>query len=331
MVRIRQGWLVVMLGLGLLAACKKDEKSSSASGDKSAEKADQGGVASGDDLALLPVDSEAVIGINFAQVQRSSLWKQFVEPKMMSGQMRQLNDLKAKCGYDPMTSVKSVSIGVKSGPDRNKPNGVLVVHGADKAKANQCVDAMKDEMAKHGTQMTRDGDVWLFTNTQGGPPAAVTFVNDSTVVAVFGENASAATLKTVTAGGSKLKDSDGFVKRYKKVNTGDSVWMLVHGKVLESIPGKPKAAFGSLNVTDGLAVDFRIQFENADAAAQAASLTTTQAKQAQAYVDKAEFTSDGDELHAQIVMSSQKLQALVSQLGGLLGAFGGMGGGMGNP
>jgi hypothetical protein len=326
MVRIRHGWLVVMLGLGLLAACKKDDKSSSASGDKSAEKADKGGVASGDDLALLPVDSEAVLGINFAQVQSSALWKQFIEPKMMSGQMGHLNtEMKAKCGYDPTNSVKSVSIGVKQGADRNKPNGVLVVHGADKAKAAQCLDAMKDEMAKQGTTMTRDGDVWLFANTQGGPPAALTFVNDSTVVAVFGDNASAAGLKTVTAGGSKLKDSAGFVERYKKINTGDSLWMLASGKMLDSIPGKPKAAFGSVNVTDGLAVDFRIQFENAEAAAQAASMTTMQAKQAQAYVDKAEFTSDGAELHAQVVMSSQKLQALVSQLGGLLGAFGGMG------
>jgi len=326
MVRIRQGWLVVMLGLGLLTACKKDDKSGSASGDKSAEKADKGGVASGDDLALLPVDSEAVLGINFAQVQGSALWKQFIEPKMMSGQMGQLNaEMKAKCGYDPTNSVKSISIGVKQGADRSKPNGVLVAHGADKAKAAQCLDAMKDEMAKQGTTMTRDGDVWLFANTKGGPPAALTFVNDSTVVAVFGDNASAAGLKTVTAGGSKLKDSAGFVERYKKINTGDSLWMLVSGKMLDSIPGKPKAAFGSVNVTDGLAVDFRIQFENAEAAAQAASMTTLQAKQAQAYVDKAEFTSDGAELHAQVVMSSQKLQALVSQLGGLLGAFGGMG------
>lgn len=329
MVRIRQGWLVVVLGLGLLAACKKDDKSASASGDKSAEAAGgANGAASGDDLALLPADSEVVLGINFGQVQQSALWKQLVEPKLMTGGAQtKIAEFKTKCGYDPMASVKSVSLGMKSFAG-SKPSGVIVVHGFDKAKTLDCVEKNKDEMTKDGTEVTRDGDVVVFKGPRG-EQAAFSFIDAGTAVVVVGETANAAGVKAVTGGGAALKSSPAFLEMYKKVNSRDSLWGLVNGKLLEKapMPMKTRAVFGSLNVTDGLALDLRIQFEKPEDATQAASLANGQAKEATAYVDKAEFTSDGAELHASVAMSSQKLQALISQFGGLLGAFaGGMGG-----
>jgi hypothetical protein len=120
---------------------------------------------------------------------------------------------------------------------------------------------------------------------------------------------------------------------YKKVNTSDSLWLLVNGKLLDKspLPIKARSIFGSFNVTDGLALDLRVQLDTPDAATQAANLGNSQAKQAQAYVDKAEFTSDGAELHAVVVMSSQKLQALISQFAGMAGALMGGMGGMGGP
>ena len=335
MVRIRQGWLVVVLGLGLIAACKKDDKSSSASGDKTAEKADPGGGGGGgDDLALLPVDSEAVIGINFSQVQQSDLWKQLVEPKLMSGEgAKQVAELKAKCGgYDILGAVKSLSIGGKSPGPGGMPSGVLVAHGPDKAKTLDCIEKNRDEITKDGTQMTRDGDVVLIKGTKPGEQAAVSFLNGSTALIVFGDNADAAGIKAVAAGNSTLKSSPKFLEMYKKVNTGDSVWMLLNGKLLDNVPMgmKARAVYGSFNVTSGLALDLRVRFETPEQATQLATLANGQAAQAKAYVDKAEFTPEGNELHAAMAMSNQKLQALVTQLSGLMGALGGMGN-MGTP
>ncbi|HEX7843428.1 MAG TPA: hypothetical protein VF469_38410 [Kofleriaceae bacterium] len=335
MVRIRQGWLVVLLAVGLLAACKKDDKNGPASGDKTGDKTAEspgGGSATSDDLTYLPVDSEMVLGLNLGQVQQSSLWKQFVEPKLMSGEAQsKISEFKAKCGYDPVTSVKSVSLGLK-GATGDKPTGVAVIHGLDKAKTWDCIEKNKDEMTKDGTEVTRDGDL-LLLKSKRGQRAAFSFVNAGTAIAVFGDNADAAGVKAVAAGGSTLKSSPKFLEMYKKLNTNDSLWVLVNGKLLEksSLPIKARSIFGSLNVTDGLAVDLRVQFENPESATQAAGMMNGQAKQAQAYVDKAEFTTDGAELHAVVVMSSQKLQALVSQLGGLLGAFAGGMGGLGTP
>src|SRR5262249_55965810 len=146
------------LGLSLATACKKDDaaKAGAAGGDKSAEAS--GGVSgggakpsSGDDLALLPVDSEVVMGLNFGQIRQSGLWKQFVEPKLMTGEtQRKLDEFKAKCpGFDPMASFTSMSIGIKNA-SATAPSIALVMHGVDKAKALECVDKNKDEMAKNG-------------------------------------------------------------------------------------------------------------------------------------------------------------------------------------
>src|SRR5689334_397692 len=104
---------VLASGLVLAGACKKDEKkadpAATKSGDpkmaeKASDKGDKPAVAPsgavGDDLSLLPVDSEAVMGINFSQLQSSALWKKFVEPQMMKGEFPQkLAEFKTKCGF----------------------------------------------------------------------------------------------------------------------------------------------------------------------------------------------------------------------------------------
>jgi hypothetical protein len=309
MVRIRQAWLVGMLALGLIAGCKK-EAATSATGDKSAEA--PGGAAAVDDLSLLPADSEIVLGINVAQIQQSQLWKQFVEPKLAASEPnRKLTEIKARCGWDPVTATTSVVIGVR-GTASDKPQMVMVAHGLDKTKSLDCLDKNKDEFVKDGTQMTRDGDVVLFKN-KNGDTAAITFINNSTGLVVAGDNATPAGVKAVAAGGSTLKTSAAFVDMYKKVKTGDSLWGLASGKVLEKAPIKATAAYGSFNVSDGLALDVRIRFEKPEDATQAASLASGQAKQAAQFVDKAEFTAEGNEVHGSVVMSNQKLQAVVQQ------------------
>ena len=91
MVRTRSVLIaVVALGLGAGACKKKEEAAKGGAADKMTEKggevtkaAPSGGVIAGaDDLSLLPADSEIVMGLNFAQLQQSALWKQFA-PKLM--------------------------------------------------------------------------------------------------------------------------------------------------------------------------------------------------------------------------------------------------------
>src|SRR5512139_1453396 len=193
---------VLASGLVLAGACKKDEKKADPAaskttdqkvaekpGDKTDSKAavaPSGGAA--DDLSLLPVDSEAVMGINFAQLQSSALWKKFVEPQMMKGDFpSKLAQFKGKCGFDPMTAVKSLAIGMK-GVGGDNPDGVVVIHGAGKKESLDCLDKMKDEITKSGDELTRDGDI-VIVKSKKGETVAITFVNDTTAIAVVGPNA----------------------------------------------------------------------------------------------------------------------------------------------
>lgn len=337
MVRIRHGWQVAALGLALAlaGACNKEDKKANAPGDKTAEKGDKPGVASSgssgavDDLTLLPLDSELVMGINFAQVQQSSLWKQFVEPKLMSGDVQtKFAEFKAKCDLDPMGSFKTMSFGLK-GLGTDKPDGVIVVHGLDKAKSLACIDKTKADITKDGGEVNRDGDVVLFKG-KSGEEFAVMFVNDTTAVAALGEKGNAAGVKVVAQGGSTLKSSPPFLDMYGKVKTGDSLWFLMNGnsKIFDKAGAmgvKPKAVFGSLNVTDGLSLDLRMRMDTPDAAAQFANMGKAQIQQAAKMFDQIDIAADGADVKVTVVLSHQKLTALIQQVGGMFGALGGMG------
>jgi hypothetical protein len=336
MVRIRQGWLVVVLGVALVlvSACKKDDKKADPaagdkpgdkSGDQTAEKPASPSGAATEDLALLPVDSEVVMGINVGQMLTSSLWKQLVEPKVMTPErVAKLNEFKAKCGFD-FTAIKSVALGMKASGD--KPEGVIVMHGLDKAKAWDCADKMKDEMAKDGSEFTRDGDVALVKDKKG-ETMALTFVNNSTAVAVLGDKANAAGVKAVTAGNSGLKTSQQFTDMFGKVKSSDTLWMLVNGKLLEkgaSMGLKANAVYGSINVTDGLTLDMRLRTPTPEDATAAATMFKAQSQGAAQMFDKIDVTNDGNEVRFAVVLSGPKLEAMIKQFQGLLGAFGGMG------
>lgn len=343
---VRNAWLVALaLSVGA-AACKKEEsKTSTATGDKTAEKGgDKAGVmppattASGDDLSLLPVDSELVMGLNFSQLQQSQLWKQYVEPKMMSGDaVKKFAEFKDKCGFDPMAALKTVSVGLK-GLSGKSPEGAFVIHGTEKDKVWSCLDKMKDEIEKDGTTYTKDGDVAIIKGKDATEAVAITFVNDTTALGVIGPAATKDGVKAAAAGTSTLKTSPAFVDMYSKINTNDSLWILMNGnsKLFDKAAGmgvKPKALYGSLNVTDGLTVDFRMRVEKPEEAQNFATMAQGQLKQAEKMFDKVSVTAEGNDVKFNVVLSNQKLQALVQQVGSMMSAFGAMGGGggMGGP
>lgn len=315
MLRNRHRNFVLALGLGLAltsAACKKDGGAA-------------GGGASSDDLSLLPVDAEMVLGINVAQVQQSALWKQFVEPKIMASSdfNTKITEFKTKCGFDPMSAVQSVSLGLK-GLGADKPTGAVVVHGLDKTKTWACLDTMKDEITKDGTEFTKVGDVATFKKGSNGDTAAITFVNDSTLLAVLGPEGTPDGVKAAAAGKSALKTSKQFVDMYSKVKTGDSVWAVVNSsKLATSGPMgiKPQAVFGSINVTDGLTADMQMRLDTPDQASSLVNLAKGQLDHAKQFFDKADVTNDGADVKMSIAMSNQKLQDLLKMAGGMFGAM----------
>ena len=346
MVRFRNTWLVAVVALGLGgAACKKSDDAKSgdktATGDKATgDKSGGGGGttandANGGDLSLLPVDSEMVIGLNIAQLQQSALWKQF-SPKIMDKIAGGLADFKADCGFDPLDSIKSIAMGMKNMGGGGEPDGAIVIHGPDKAKVLACVDKEKAKAKDKGTEMTVDGDVVLMKDKTGAT-TAFTFVNDTTMLGVIGSKGNKDGVKEAAKGGSTLKSSQTFVDMYSKINTQDSLWMLINGNspALAKAGGmgiKPKAVFGSINLTDGLTLDFRVRMSTPDEAKSLVGMMQGQVgnPQVKQMFDTLDITGDGTDAKVSVKMSAQKLQALVAMVGGMMGGMmGGAGGGAG--
>ena len=316
MVRFTNFIAVAALGFVVGAACNKADKAG-------------GGAAGGDAVALIPADSEMVIGLNFAQLEQSALWKQYA-PKLMDKMSGKLTEFKTACGFDPMDAFKSMTLGMKNLSDKPgaQPDGVVVVKGPDKAKMMACMDKYKAEAAKEGTEVTVDGDVVLIKDKENRN-AAMTFINDSTMVVTIGTAATKDGVKAAAKGGNGLKSSATFNDMFSKINTGDSLWIMVNGNspLLDkaSVIGKPKAVYGSVNVTDGLAVDMHVKAESPDAAKSLVDMVKgeTDSPQVKGMVDKIEITNAGDDAHFVVAMSSQKLQNLVSMFGGMMGMMGG--------
>ncbi len=322
MVRTRTACLAAVVALGLGAgACDSGKKASTAS------------AVNNPDLALLPADSEVVLGLNFAQLQTSGLWKQF-SPMLMSKAAGPLNDFKTVCGFDPMEAVKSVSVGAKGAGGAN-PEGVIVVRGPDKAKVTGCLEKVKAEAAKNGAEITQDGDVFT-VKAPTGDTSAWTYVGSDALVGSFGPQASKATVMAAAKGGSGLGTSATFVEMYSKINTKDSLWVLVNGNApfmaqASQFGIKAKAVFGSLNVTDGLTMDLRIRMNSADETKNFVGLAKSQTDnpQIKGMFDKLEVTQDGTDVKFSVALSQQKLMGLATTMGGMMGGMlgGGMGGG----
>lgn len=289
-------------------------------------QASSSNTAANDDLALIPADSELVLGLNWKQLSGSALWTELVKPKMMKDPKvsAKLEEFKTQCGFDPMEAVTSVSLGMKNLDSKN-PDGVIIVHGLDKAKSMACFDKKGKELfEKDGGKASVDGDV--VTLTKENETTAMTFINDSTLLIVGGSKASKDGIKEVQAGKDALKSSQAFTEMYSKVNAGDSMWALVNGSA-KAFDGKLpmgikfKAVFGSINVTDGLSVDGHVRFDSADQASALAKMASSQAAQVKMFVDKLDISNDGADLKVSIAMSNAKLKSLMSMAGGKLGGL----------
>ncbi len=319
--RIRHSWFVAALSVGfVVSGCSKDGGSS-------------GGATSSEDLSLLPADSEVVLGINFSQIQSSSLYKEFA-PKLMEKVSKELGDVKAACGFDPFDSVKSISVGLKD-VGGESTSGVFVIHGIEKSKlmAKSCLDKL-NESSKDKSPMTVEDGV-MVEHPSHGPSIAVGFTNDTTMVGVIGADANKDSIKKVAAANSGLKTSSAFSEVFGKIKSDQSLWVVINAEApafsqLGQLGMHPKRIFGSLNVTDGLGLDLRVRMSSADEATQLTTMAKGQigSPMVKAMFDKLDVTSDGAEVHVDVAMTEAQLKSIAAMakggLGGLMGGGGGM-------
>lgn len=275
------------------------------------------------DLGLLPADSDAVIGLNFAQIRGSALWQRFVAP-MLAGN-EELQKFQAQCGFDLLGSLGSVSIGLKNLGADDDVSGVIVIHGFEKAKSMSCFDkarlAASDDTDSH---LTIDGDVILIGGPGNYEHAAFTFTDATTALVVLGPAAATRqSVEQVAAGGGTLATTSAFAETLQYVNTDDSLWMMfsdsspivknANVQIAKYTPIQVGTTYIALDVTDSLALD--AGFRLGSPATVANLVSTIQARLDDGpvkdfvtqYFDQLDVTADGSDLIVSLAISGDQL------------------------
>jgi len=284
------------------------------------------------DLALLPADSDVVIGLDFAQLRQSGLWQRFVAPKLAT--ITRTHDFEAKCGFDPLASLGSISLGVKHVGTEESPSGVLVVHGFDKTRAMACfARAAGRHLAPHAStiEIQTDGDVVLFGNASGNQRVGATFIDPTTAVIVFGPGAATREgVERAAAGKGGVPTSSVFADALQYVNTDASLWLMVgegspvlahiNAQIAKHAPVRVGTTYVSLQVSDTLAVDAGFRMGTPETVAKLVAAIQDHMSQPEArdavdrYFDQFDVTADGSDLILSLAMTGDQLVQLAMKV-----------------
>lgn len=277
------------------------------------------------DLALLPADAEAVIGLNFTQLQHSALWQQFVAPQLATA--GDLHDVAARCGFDPVASLGAVTVGLR-GLSTDKPTGTLVLHGFDKQKALACFDQhAAPELERDGVHVTADRGVVLLESHDRTQHIGFTFTDDSTAVVVLGpEAATRDGIERAIAGGHSLRGSTELTAALQNVNTDASLWMLLsdssplvgtaNGSIAPFTAQKLGTVYVSLDVSDSIALDAGVGLGSpANVAAALATITSKidaidPDQTLRGFFDQLDLFADGSDLIVSVTIAGDQLPML---------------------
>jgi RNA polymerase sigma factor (sigma-70 family) len=284
------------------------------------------------DFGFLPADADVVIGINLAQARQSSLWQRFVAPQLAG--IDGLREFEVRCGFDPLASLSSMSIGLKGlgNEDHREVTGTVVVHGFEKVKAMSCFDRERlADTENDGSKVTIDGDVVLIGDP-GGVDTALTFIDDTTALIVIGpEAATRQGVEQIAAGGGTLATSSAFVATLQYINTDDSLWLMLSDSsplvqiINAAITEKTTAiqlgtVYLALNATDTLALDAGVHLGSPAVVSRLVSAIQTQMSERGAqtevrrYFDQLDVIADDSELIVSLAMTGDQLFELFSSI-----------------
>lgn len=267
-----------------------------------------------DPFGFLPVDSEMVLGLDADAVRRSSLWP-LIHAKLSGVGGPQLTGFAQLCGFDPITSVHAVSLGMKHIGEPH-PDGVIVVHGLDRQLLMGCVSKIPPNNAK-GISI-EDGIVSV--PGKDGDNVAFAFVDASSLVAVVGADADKTKLRAVLKAGAPLRSSPTFTDLAAHTDVDSALWAIMNGnsKVFDqmaSIGAKPKAVFGSLVLQAGLGMNVHLRLDSAAQAQQLQQMAIGQVGMVKSFVDKLDITAADADVVFDVAISDQQLTNLLQMAG----------------
>lgn len=315
--------VVACLTLAAAAACKKDKKSEG-------EGKGGGGQAVSADLqrtlAMIPKESDGVIGIDLAKLRGSDMYKAY-EAQLREVGAGQLDAVQELCGFDPVPKLQRV---VAGGAGRG--DATAVIDGLGKAEVVSCMQKAA-AAPPAGTTITVDGD--FMTVVQGDDALAMQFLDDDTaVIARRGDRApDKAAMATILAAkdGDGLTGSQPFMEMVRQVDTGDTIWFVVNGQA-PSVKSMGRgfvnfvAAWGDIAVGAGLDIETSVRFDSDATAKQTAEVVEGQVAKMKKSLMK-DMLGDvtvkqaGRDVRFHVVQSREQLEKLVDFAGTMLGGM----------
>jgi len=259
-------------------------------------------------LGFLPVDSELVVGIDSSQIRKTQVWSELL-PKIEKGMGRDLDELRAACGFDPFQTVERVSVGLRA-IDRDKLVGVVVVHGVG-AGMMGCV---RSHFGKGGAVVDDKGV--LVMDTHPDMRTAWTVIG-TTLIVQLDPQAGHDSMQAVLASGSPLRGSQAFMALYGGLEKGASLWGVINGssKMFEEFGAmRPRNTKGTIQVSDRIVIGGDAIFDTEDVAKQVEALVKATFQQVHAYIESGDTQVDGGKLVIKAVIGPVQLQQILSFL-----------------
>lgn len=275
---------------------------------------------------MLPTDSDFVLGVDLARVQRSVLWQQLVAPALANAPG--LRDFETECGFDPLAALASVTIGLKGVRQHKDMSGAIVFHGFAKAKAFACI-AKRHAEQQPDAQVRIDGDVMLLSRDNEAH-AALTFIDDSTALVVFGPDATKDGIARIAErrGGPA---ASGYFDMIHEINTDDAVWLAVaDGSPMLAEANRKLAAhtaiqlhglYGSIDFSDGLVINAGARTGSPELVAKFVSdiqhhLDEVARDEIAQRFEQLDINADGGDVILSLAMNTSQLLALVGGASG---------------
>jgi hypothetical protein len=261
-----------------------------------------------DPLAFLPNDATVVFAIDLRQLRGSALWREY-EPMIDAA----VAPTFAKCGYDPLAALASIS-----GAVRDSGDGVFVLRGLDRARTLQCLDRLD----LSDTKVTDDHGVVTLVN-KSGAVNMLTFANDTTLVIEGSHQPTRESLSNVLTSGAPLRGSARFLELYQRLEAGAGVSFLINGnsKIAAKFTSSGvhvNGVYGTVRFADTIELNIHTVTANAQQAAEIVSTLKPQVDQASAMLEKLDVTANGAVMTISAIATEPQVRSIVAMISAML-------------
>jgi hypothetical protein len=272
-----------------------------------------------DPLAFLPVESDIVLGVDFARLRDSQLWREQLEPLLVQTASDTFQKVRSQCGFDPLSQLQRASVAYKKLDDTHN-DGTFVVHGVDSSHTVECIA----KASAKTDNITHDGSVVMVSKPGDEVVLAIAPLGRTGMVIQGAPHASRVSIEDRMHIGAPLRTSRTFMTFFNRLEPTASLWLVINGNSAflasaKSMGVSPTGVDMTLTVTDKYVVAARITTASAADATQLASLANQVSPQARAMVETFDVRADDNVVRVDIVITAPQAQTLLTMLGGIVG------------